>query len=299
MRVSRLRPRRTARSLRRQLHRPRSRRHAAALVGPVPLQGAGGRVRPAGTARRQERALSQSRRRHVRRCLGGVRHHARERHLRPRRGTLDFDADGWVDVYVANDSNPSALYRNNRDGTFTDIATAAGCAYSQDGKAQAGMGLADRRLRSQRHDGHLQDELRRRHVDALREHRQGPVRGPHVRRRLRRQHALARLGRRLSRPRQRRLAGSLPRQRPRLSRGPPARRPKPATSSARSSTATCATAASPTSASSSARRSRRRRPAAARRSPTSTTTATSTSSSTTCTTRPISSGWIRPASDIG
>ena len=56
--------------------------------------------------------------------------------------TLDFDDDGWVDVYVANDSNPSALYRNNHDGTFTDIGTAAGCAYSQDGKPQAGMGIA-------------------------------------------------------------------------------------------------------------------------------------------------------------
>ena len=56
--------------------------------------------------------------------------------------TIDFDDDGWVDLYVANDSNPSALYRNNRDGTFTDIAVAAGCAYSQDGKPQAGMGVA-------------------------------------------------------------------------------------------------------------------------------------------------------------
>ncbi len=56
--------------------------------------------------------------------------------------TLDFDDDGWVDAYVANDSNPSALYRNNHDGTFTDIAVPAGCAYSQDGKPQAGMGVA-------------------------------------------------------------------------------------------------------------------------------------------------------------
>ncbi|HEY7498982.1 MAG TPA: CRTAC1 family protein [Vicinamibacterales bacterium] len=56
--------------------------------------------------------------------------------------TIDFDADGWTDVYVANDSNPSALYRNNRDGTFTDIGITAGCAYSQDGKPQAGMGIA-------------------------------------------------------------------------------------------------------------------------------------------------------------
>jgi hypothetical protein len=56
--------------------------------------------------------------------------------------TLDFDDDGWTDIYVANDSNPSTLYRNNHDGTFTDIAIAAGCAYSQDGKPQAGMGVA-------------------------------------------------------------------------------------------------------------------------------------------------------------
>jgi enediyne biosynthesis protein E4 len=56
--------------------------------------------------------------------------------------TLDFDDDGWTDLYVANDSNPATLYRNNRDGSFTDVAVEAGCAYSQDGKPQAGMGLA-------------------------------------------------------------------------------------------------------------------------------------------------------------
>jgi enediyne biosynthesis protein E4 len=56
--------------------------------------------------------------------------------------TLDFDRDGWTDIYVANDSNPSTLYRNNGDSTFEDIATAAGCAFSMDGKNQAGMGVA-------------------------------------------------------------------------------------------------------------------------------------------------------------
>jgi enediyne biosynthesis protein E4 len=56
--------------------------------------------------------------------------------------TFDFDDDGWVDLYVADDSSPAVLYRNNHDGTFADIAVNAGCAYSQDGKPQAGMGVA-------------------------------------------------------------------------------------------------------------------------------------------------------------
>src|SRR5260370_29274161 len=54
----------------------------------------------------------------------------------------DFDNDGWPDIYVANDSTSSALYKNNHDGTFTDIAIEAGVAYSPDGKPQAGMGIA-------------------------------------------------------------------------------------------------------------------------------------------------------------
>ncbi|MGH9632711.1 MAG: CRTAC1 family protein [Bryobacteraceae bacterium] len=54
----------------------------------------------------------------------------------------DFDNDGWPDIYVANDSSASALYRNNRDGTFTEIAIEAGVAYSPDGKPQAGMGVS-------------------------------------------------------------------------------------------------------------------------------------------------------------
>jgi hypothetical protein len=54
--------------------------------------------------------------------------------------TLDFDNDGWPDIYVACDSTPSILYRNNRDGTFTDVAVLAGAAFNEDGKEQAGMG---------------------------------------------------------------------------------------------------------------------------------------------------------------
>ena len=56
--------------------------------------------------------------------------------------TSDFDNDGWTDIYVADDSAPAILYHNNQDGTFTDIATEAGVAYSGDGKPQAGMGVS-------------------------------------------------------------------------------------------------------------------------------------------------------------
>jgi enediyne biosynthesis protein E4 len=54
----------------------------------------------------------------------------------------DFDDDGWPDIFVACDSTPSILYRNNRDGTFTDVALEAGVAYNEDGREQAGMGVA-------------------------------------------------------------------------------------------------------------------------------------------------------------
>jgi hypothetical protein len=54
--------------------------------------------------------------------------------------TLDYDDDGWPDIYVACDSTPSILYHNNRDGTFTDVAVTAGAAFNEDGRAQAGMG---------------------------------------------------------------------------------------------------------------------------------------------------------------
>lgn len=56
--------------------------------------------------------------------------------------TLDYNSDGWADIYVACDSTASTLYRNNKDGTFTDVALEAGCAYNEDGNAQAGMGVA-------------------------------------------------------------------------------------------------------------------------------------------------------------
>jgi enediyne biosynthesis protein E4 len=54
---------------------------------------------------------------------------------------LDHDQDGWPDLFVANDTQPNKLYRNQRNGTFKDVAVEAGLAFSTDGKARAGMGV--------------------------------------------------------------------------------------------------------------------------------------------------------------
>jgi hypothetical protein len=54
--------------------------------------------------------------------------------------TLDYDDDGWPDIFVACDSTPSILYLNNRDGTFKDVAVTSGAAFNEDGREQAGMG---------------------------------------------------------------------------------------------------------------------------------------------------------------
>ena len=53
----------------------------------------------------------------------------------------DFDNDGWPDLYVACDSTPSFLFKNNHDGTFTEVGLETGVALNEDGMEQAGMGL--------------------------------------------------------------------------------------------------------------------------------------------------------------
>ncbi len=56
--------------------------------------------------------------------------------------TLDYDRDGWPDIYVAVDSQASLLYRNKHDGTFEEKGLESSAALSEDGREQAGMGTA-------------------------------------------------------------------------------------------------------------------------------------------------------------
>ena len=53
----------------------------------------------------------------------------------------DYDIDGDVDLFVANDETPNVLFRNEGDGTFKDVALLAGVAYNGDGDEEAGMGV--------------------------------------------------------------------------------------------------------------------------------------------------------------
>lgn len=54
---------------------------------------------------------------------------------------FDYDLDGWMDLFVANDTEPNKLYHNQGDGKFQDAALRVGVAFSEEGKARGGMGV--------------------------------------------------------------------------------------------------------------------------------------------------------------
>jgi hypothetical protein len=55
--------------------------------------------------------------------------------------SADFNDDGWIDIYVANDGDPNQLWLNQKNGTFKNEALLAGAAVNRDGKTEAGMGV--------------------------------------------------------------------------------------------------------------------------------------------------------------
>ena len=54
---------------------------------------------------------------------------------------FDYDGDGWMDLFIANDTQPNRLYRNKGNGTFEDVGVTAGVAFDEAGVARAGMGV--------------------------------------------------------------------------------------------------------------------------------------------------------------
>ena len=99
------------------------------------------RLLPSRQLRRDcERALSQRRQRHVHRRVG----QSRDRRSSGKGLGLafaDYDDDGFIDVYVANDSVQSFLYHNKGGGTFDEVGLLAGVEFNEDGKTFAGMGV--------------------------------------------------------------------------------------------------------------------------------------------------------------
>ena len=89
----------------------------------------------------------------------------------------DYDRDGDPDIYVANDMVRNFLYRNNGDGTFTDVAYGAGVGFDANGKPQAGMGVDCADVDGNGLSGHLRHQLLRRAEHALQEPRRRHLRG--------------------------------------------------------------------------------------------------------------------------
>ncbi len=88
---------------------------------------------------------------------------------------LDYDNDGWLDLFVTNDTEPNKLYHNNHNGTFTDVGVAAGVAYGEAGTARAGMGTDAADYDNSGWQSAGDRQLHERKHGALSQRRLGPV----------------------------------------------------------------------------------------------------------------------------
>ena len=91
--------------------------------------------------RHHQHPLPQQRRRHVHRRLREGGHRRRPGGKGLGVAFADYDQDGYVDVYVANDSVQSFLFHNDGNGTFTEVGLLVGVGFNEDGKTFAGMGV--------------------------------------------------------------------------------------------------------------------------------------------------------------
>ena len=88
----------------------------------------------------------------------------------------DLDADGWPDIYVANDAQPNQLWRNRRDGTFEDIGLLSGTRRERGRAAGRQHGHRARRSRERRRRGHLRQQPRGRVARPVRQRRRRQLR---------------------------------------------------------------------------------------------------------------------------
>ena len=137
-RVRRLRPRRRSRSVRRQLPRLHDRRQQA-------CHDAARRARllqPARLSAGARPAVPQRRRRPLRRRHRDAPASARPTAPASASSAGDYNGDGWLDLYVANDATPNQLWINRRDGTFADEGLLSGAALNAAGNPEGSMGIA-------------------------------------------------------------------------------------------------------------------------------------------------------------
>ena len=145
-------------------------------------KGHSGRVRPARTHRRQERPLPKRRQWHVRGRLRSIGHHARQRHLRPRRQHARFQRRRVGRFVRGERLEPERAVREQQGRHVQGRRRRSRLRLQPGRQAAGGHGRRRRRLRPQRHSRPLQDQLRGRHLDAVRERRQGLLRGSDLRR---------------------------------------------------------------------------------------------------------------------
>ena len=113
--------------------------------------------------------------------------------------TGDYNGDGWLDLYVANDATPNQLWINQKNGTFKDDGLLSGAAVNAAGNPEGSMGIASGDFDARRRRGSLRHQHRRRDVRALRQRRARrvstmPARGRDSRRRRPRSRASAPTG---------------------------------------------------------------------------------------------------------